>query len=229
MGGGGDGPPAHLRRAQAGDRGPSATTASNALIRAGGPVAAPVPPNPGPIRRGCAEGGVASSQFFPAAVLAGRAIRGVRVRQSARPPKGSTAGKRRRPSPRCESISRSSRSWRRASRSCAATAPERSRNRSHCVSQTSPWIARKAQASIPATLAAHHSRISYSAPPPRVLNVTIRKSQPPGRSRVLLRKTSLAKMAGTRPPIKWTMRSKWLRASPRASRSQSPAGTAEKV
>jgi hypothetical protein len=54
----------------------------------------------------------------------------------------------------------SSANWRsciRASRSCAARQPRRARNMSHWVSQTSPWVARKASASAPPITAVHHS------------------------------------------------------------------------
>jgi len=52
------------------------------------------------------------------------------------------------------------RSCRRRKRSCEDNAPSKARNMSHWVSQTSPWVARKATASSPEPIATHHSIIS---------------------------------------------------------------------
>ena len=63
--------------------------------------------------------------------------------------------------------------WSTASPSCRSclrennsndvAAPHRHRNMSHCVSHTSPWVARNASASAPKASAAHHSISSKKA------------------------------------------------------------------
>ena len=50
-----------------------------------------------------------------------------------------------------------SRSCQRPSVACASSAPQRAMNMSHCVSQGSPWVPRKASAPWPSSSAAHHS------------------------------------------------------------------------
>ena len=52
------------------------------------------------------------------------------------------------------------RSWTRARSSWATPAPQSAMNMSHCVSQGSPWVPRKASALVPVSSAVHHSTSS---------------------------------------------------------------------
>ncbi len=102
----------------------------------------------------------------------------------------------------------SSRSWRRAIRSCPRTAPQRSRNRSHCVSQTSPWIAKNPEASMPTRKRPPFEDLVQRAAAQAAQGHHQEEPASGAQPRLPVRRTSRAKMAGTKPPTKCTTRSK---------------------
>ncbi|GAA2321780.1 hypothetical protein GCM10010234_79510 [Streptomyces hawaiiensis] len=101
----------------------------------------------------------------------------------------------------------SCRSCTRLSSSSDALAPISAQNMSHCVSQTSPWVARKASAACPPATAAAHSSISKTALKARQAHTVSGASQRLPRSGEVRTSSSRTSTAGTKPCIRWPNRS----------------------